>query len=348
MLSRIEEGQAAGYPFLVGHFGNEIVGYAYGRRFRPRFAYLHSIEVSVYVKHGNRGQQIGTLLYQALLSEIRQKDFHAVIGGISLPNDASVRLHERFGFEKVAHFREVGRKFGRWIDAGADWQLPNDPRRRNQNGVVYDIYCPRTRGTGGRKNPPASPASPPPARERPPGAALAEDPPARHHGPIIFPIPTFSANRLPRLFPADGTLISPGGPSPGWSFDARTADGNVFYWLGFDIATGIFGDPGGVLRYTTIFGFPQTRAPLSSPPQGGCCTAHTPPAAGFPPAVRGGGPPPPQNPPPPPPRADPLPNSSPPPGSSTQIKKRKISPPEAPPPPGPPPPGGIITLPSST
>lgn len=122
MLSRIEEGQAAGYPFLVGHFGNEIVGYAYGRRFRPRFAYLHSIEVSVYVKHGNRGQQIGTLLYQALLSEIRQKDFHAVIGGISLPNDASVRLHERFGFEKVAHFREVGRKFGRWIDVGY-WQL---------------------------------------------------------------------------------------------------------------------------------------------------------------------------------------------------------------------------------
>jgi len=122
MLRRMEEGWAAGYPFLVCEADNTVVGYAYGRRFRPRFAYLHSIEVSVYVKHGNERQNIGTLLYRELISVIRQKNFHAVIGGISLPNDGSVRLHESFGFEKVAHFREVGRKFGHWIDVGY-WQL---------------------------------------------------------------------------------------------------------------------------------------------------------------------------------------------------------------------------------
>src|SRR3954464_4117840 len=67
MLRRIEEGWAAGYPFLVCTDGDEIAGYAYGRRFRPRFAYLHSIEISVYVKNGREGRNIGTLLYQDLL-----------------------------------------------------------------------------------------------------------------------------------------------------------------------------------------------------------------------------------------------------------------------------------------
>jgi phosphinothricin acetyltransferase len=122
VLRRMEEGWAAAYPFLVCELEDQIVGYAYGRRYRPRFAYLHSIEISVYVKHGIEGKNVGTLLYEQLIPEIRQKNFHAVIGGISLPNDASVRLHEKFGFKKVAHFREVGRKFNRWIDVGY-WQL---------------------------------------------------------------------------------------------------------------------------------------------------------------------------------------------------------------------------------
>jgi phosphinothricin acetyltransferase len=122
MLRRMEDGWAAAYPFLVCELDDQIVGYAYGRSYRPRFAYLHSIEISVYVKHGIERKTVGTLLYEQLIPEIRQKNFHAVIGGISLPNDASVRLHEKFGFKKVAHFREVGRKFNRWIDVGY-WQL---------------------------------------------------------------------------------------------------------------------------------------------------------------------------------------------------------------------------------
>ena len=127
MLRRMDDGWTAGYPFLVCGDGDAIVGYAYGRLFRPRSAYRHSIEISVYVKDGREGQYIGTLLYEHLLDETRRGDFHAVIGGISLPNDASVRLHERFGFQKVAHFREVGRKFDRWIDVGY-WQLILDSK----------------------------------------------------------------------------------------------------------------------------------------------------------------------------------------------------------------------------
>lgn len=122
MLRRIEGGLAAGYPFLVYAEAGEIAGYAYGRQFKGRRAYMHSIEVSVYVRPGCEGKQIGTMLYESLFDEIREGDFHAIIAGISLPNDTSVALHEKFGFEKVARFREVGRKFDRWIDVGY-WEL---------------------------------------------------------------------------------------------------------------------------------------------------------------------------------------------------------------------------------
>lgn len=122
MLRRIEECWYAGYPFLVCEENDEIVGYAYGRRFRVRQAYLHSVEVTVYVRPGHTERGIGKLLYESLFDELKKGDFHAIIAGISLPNEASVKLHENFGFEKVAHFREVGRKFERWIDVGY-WQF---------------------------------------------------------------------------------------------------------------------------------------------------------------------------------------------------------------------------------
>ena len=126
---RMTECRTAGYPFLVCSDDTEVLGFAYGKRFRPRPAYVNSVEISVYVKPGNDERGIGTLLYTELLNLIGQSDFHAVIGGISLPNKASVRLHEKFGFEKVAHFREVGRKFDRWIDVGY-WELliPKSPK----------------------------------------------------------------------------------------------------------------------------------------------------------------------------------------------------------------------------
>jgi phosphinothricin acetyltransferase len=122
MLRRMEDGWNFGYPFLVCEENDDICGYAYAQRFRDRPAYEHSVEVTVYVKPGHDGRGIGSMLYKALLAELGNAGFHAVIAGISLPNDDSISLHEKFGFEKVAHFRETGRKFDRWIDVGY-WEL---------------------------------------------------------------------------------------------------------------------------------------------------------------------------------------------------------------------------------
>ena len=109
------------YPYLVCEDDGGIIGYAFANRYKARPAYRHSVEVSVYVKNGIDRKGIGTALYEELFAELKSKPFHAVIAGIALPNDASIRLHEKFGFEKVAHFREVGFKHGRWIDVGY-WQ----------------------------------------------------------------------------------------------------------------------------------------------------------------------------------------------------------------------------------
>ena len=122
---RMREVFALGYPYFVAENDGEIVGYAYAGIYKFRAAYLHSVEVSVYLKNGASGAGIGSRLYEGLFAEFeKMKNIHAVIAGISLPNDASVRLHEKFGMEKVAHFREVGFKFEKWIDVGY-WELIN-------------------------------------------------------------------------------------------------------------------------------------------------------------------------------------------------------------------------------
>ena len=112
------------YPFLVSEENDEIVGYCYAARYKQREGYKHSVEVSVYVRDGASGKGIGAALYEQLFVALKSLDVHAVIAGIALPNEASIKLHEKFGFEKVAHFRAVGFKFGRWIDVGY-WQRFN-------------------------------------------------------------------------------------------------------------------------------------------------------------------------------------------------------------------------------
>lgn len=109
-------------PFLVCEQDGEIVGFAYGTHYKPRSAYKHSVEVSVYLKNDSKQKGIGTRLYEKLFQEIEKMNVHAIIAGISLPNEASIKLHEKFGFEKVAHFREVGFKMERWIDVGY-WEI---------------------------------------------------------------------------------------------------------------------------------------------------------------------------------------------------------------------------------
>ncbi|MBD8532716.1 MULTISPECIES: arsinothricin resistance N-acetyltransferase ArsN1 family B [unclassified Massilia] len=122
MARRIADVAASNLPYLVMLDGEKLIGYAYATKWRVRAAYRHSVESSIYLDPAYAGKGAGTMLYEALLTELRQRGLHLVIAGIAQPNDASVRLHERLGFRKVAHFSEVGMKFGRWIDVGY-WQL---------------------------------------------------------------------------------------------------------------------------------------------------------------------------------------------------------------------------------
>ena len=110
------------YPFLVYEENNQILGYAYGSKWRPKPAYKHTVETTIYLRHDSKGKRIGTQLYLKLFELLKKENYHSFIGGLTLPNEVSVKLHEKFGFKQVAHFKEVGYKFGQWLDVGF-WQL---------------------------------------------------------------------------------------------------------------------------------------------------------------------------------------------------------------------------------
>jgi L-amino acid N-acyltransferase YncA len=118
---RVAEVEAAGLPFLVAETDGRVAGYAYASKWKGRCGYRFSAEVSVYLAPDRARQGLGTALYGALFPMLQAKRIHAVMGGIALPNEASVALHEKFGMTQVATFSEVGFKFGRWIDVGY-WQ----------------------------------------------------------------------------------------------------------------------------------------------------------------------------------------------------------------------------------
>ena len=118
MLERIEAVLAARLPWYVVAAGGKPVGYAYASPWKARPAYRWSAEVTVYLDPTCAGRGLGKRLYGELLAALKSQGMHAAIGGIALPNEPSVGLHEKCGFRKVAHFAEVGFKFGRWIDVG--------------------------------------------------------------------------------------------------------------------------------------------------------------------------------------------------------------------------------------
>ncbi|MEV7143699.1 GNAT family N-acetyltransferase [Streptomyces tauricus] len=93
-----------------------ILGYATSSAFRPKPAYGTSVEVTVYLAPGAGGRGVGTLLYSALFDALKGEDIHRAYAGIVQPNEASVRLHERFGFRYLGTYREAGRKFGTYWD----------------------------------------------------------------------------------------------------------------------------------------------------------------------------------------------------------------------------------------
>ena len=107
---------AQGWPVLVAAEGERVVGFCSYGPFRAWPAYHRTVECSIYVAPDRRGRGIGKRLLPALLERAQASTFHAIVAGIDATNDASLRLHARLGFEKVAHFREVGWKFERWLD----------------------------------------------------------------------------------------------------------------------------------------------------------------------------------------------------------------------------------------
>jgi len=110
------------HPWLVAERGGELLGYAYACRHRERPAYRWSTDVSVYVDEGQWRQGVGRRLYEALFEHLRRQGFRTACAGITLPNVASVALHERLGFAPVGVYRRIGWKAGAWRDVGW-WQL---------------------------------------------------------------------------------------------------------------------------------------------------------------------------------------------------------------------------------
>lgn len=117
--SRLEwfgQKQAGGWPVLVSADGDEVTGWATFGPFREKPGYRFTAEHSVYIRDGLRGQGLGRTLLGALIVEARARGVHTLIGGVDADNAGSLAFHERLGFEQVAHFRQVGHKFGRWLD----------------------------------------------------------------------------------------------------------------------------------------------------------------------------------------------------------------------------------------
>ena len=111
-----DHGQEGRHRLLVAEENGAVAGYASTSRWRPKPAYDTTVESSVYVRADAVGRGIGRELYAALFDAMAKEDVHTIVAGVALPNAASIALHERFGFQQVGVFREVGRKFGSYWD----------------------------------------------------------------------------------------------------------------------------------------------------------------------------------------------------------------------------------------
>lgn len=113
----LEDRTKAGYPVLVAIGDDDMVtGYASFGDWRAWDGYRHTVEHSIYIREDQRGKGVGAALMHALIERARQCGKHVMIAGIEAENLASIRLHEKLGFAKTGHLKEVGTKFGRWLD----------------------------------------------------------------------------------------------------------------------------------------------------------------------------------------------------------------------------------------
>ncbi len=117
MAQRMADITGRGYPYLVATLEGEVAGYAYANSYRARIAYQWTVENSVYVDGRFQGHGVGSALLQALIDACTERGYRQMVAVIGEPtNTASIRLHERFGFQLVGIFRGLGRKHGRWLD----------------------------------------------------------------------------------------------------------------------------------------------------------------------------------------------------------------------------------------
>jgi L-amino acid N-acyltransferase YncA len=110
------------YAWLVYEEDSQILGYAYFSKWKVRTAYRFCAESTVYLRNGFEGRGLGTLLYTKLIDIAKKKQMHALLGGITIPNDKSIKLHEKLGFRKVGQLEQVGFKHNQWLDVGY-WEL---------------------------------------------------------------------------------------------------------------------------------------------------------------------------------------------------------------------------------
>jgi L-amino acid N-acyltransferase YncA len=110
------------HPWLIAEDGDKLLGYAYGARHRERASYRWAADVTVYLAPQHHRRGIGRALYETLLALLAEQGYRIACAGVTLPNDASVGLHEALGFEPVGVYRNIGWKFGAWRDVGW-WQL---------------------------------------------------------------------------------------------------------------------------------------------------------------------------------------------------------------------------------
>jgi L-amino acid N-acyltransferase YncA len=122
IAARIREVQDAGIPWFVWEENGRVLGYTYASKWKSRCSFRYSLETTVYLDQHATGRGLGRKLYPPLIEALRTQKYHALIGGISIPNPASIALHEKLGFQKIGHFKEVGWKFNQWIDVGY-WEL---------------------------------------------------------------------------------------------------------------------------------------------------------------------------------------------------------------------------------
>lgn len=118
------------YPYLICEINGQVAGYAYASAFRPRAAYQWVTETTIYVHPDYHRRGIARGLYTTLLNVLREQGYLNVIGVIALPNDASVNLHEKLGFEKIGVFENMGYKINGWRDTDW-WQLELNPMPSN-------------------------------------------------------------------------------------------------------------------------------------------------------------------------------------------------------------------------